>query len=278
MMKSHFSKISRLLSKKFDVNKHISIISSYLRKACSFCGIIKFYLPQKVAPAEIKANFEKACRKIEPLWKDPNDNELASSTLRSISLNYIQRPSASPSKALVKVLDRLKKLEDIVVTKPDRGSGIVVMAKSEYVRLPKRSFNRWIGDATKFARIDAKRPKRGGAAHIKVKGMNLVSLWGVNCRFWSQLGCLWCKVTICPSRYRLVLCIKKFTKNALTLTTEKSPLGVSLKLEPHPHWIPFRGLNLNFPTSILVTFRWESPGMPKPLWTTPNHFHLLLQK
>ena len=193
MMKSHVSKISLLLSKKFDVNVHISIISSYLRKACSFCGIMKFYLPQKVAPAEIKANLEKACRKIEPLLKDPNDNELASSTLFSMSLNYIQRTSPSPSKALGKVLDRLKKLEDIVVTKPDRDSGIVVMAKSEYVRLL---------SAASIARIDDKRPKRGGAAHIKVKGMNLVSLWGVNCRFWSQLGCLRCKVTICPSRYR----------------------------------------------------------------------------
>jgi len=35
---------------------------------------------------------------------------------------------------------------------------------------------------------------------------------------------------ICPFRYRLVLCIKKFTKNALTLTTQKYPLGVSLSL------------------------------------------------
>lgn len=96
---------------------------------------MKFYLPQKIAPAKIKANFDKACRKIEPLWKDPNDNELASSTLRSMSLNYIQCTSPSPSKALVKVLDHLKKPEDIVVTKPDRGSGIVVMAKYEYVRL-----------------------------------------------------------------------------------------------------------------------------------------------
>lgn len=71
---------------------------------------MKFYLPQKVAPAEIKANFEKACRKIEPLLKDPKENELTSSTLL-----YIQRTSPSPSKALVNVLDRLKKLEDIVV-------------------------------------------------------------------------------------------------------------------------------------------------------------------
>ena len=41
---------------------------------------------------------------------------------------------------------------------------------------------------------------------------------------------------ICPFKYRLVLCIKKFAKNALTVTTEKSPLGFSLELGPHPHW------------------------------------------
>ena len=39
---------------------------------------------------------------------------------------------------------------------------------------------------------------------------------------------------ISPFRYRLVLCIKKVTKNALTLTTQKSPLGVSLSLS-HTH-------------------------------------------
>ena len=37
---------------------------------------------------------------------------------------------------------------------------------------------------------------------------------------------------ICPSRYRLVLCVKKFTKNALTLTRQKSTLGFSLS---HTH-------------------------------------------
>ena len=38
---------------------------------------------------------------------------------------------------------------------------------------------------------------------------------------------------ICPFRYHLVLCIKKFTKNALTLTTQKSPSN-SLSLS-HTH-------------------------------------------
>ena len=31
-----------------------------------------------------------------------------------------------------------------------------------------------------------------GESHIKVTGMLVVPLWGVNCRFWSHLGCLGC--------------------------------------------------------------------------------------
>ena len=37
---------------------------------------------------------------------------------------------------------------------------------------------------------------RWGDSHIEVTGMLVVSLWGVNCRFWSHLGCLGWKVTI----------------------------------------------------------------------------------
>ena len=63
---------------------------------------------------------------------------------------------------------------------------------------------------------------------------------------------------ICPFRYRLGLCIKKFTKNALTLTTQKSPLEFSLSLS-HAHiGLPW-GFNWNFPPIIPVTFLWESP-------------------
>ena len=90
IMNSHLSKISRLLSKKFDVNEHINNMSSYrlsFFEKLVLCRGLKFSLPQKVAPAEIKANFEKAYWKVEPLLEDPIDKELASSTLRSIALN-----------------------------------------------------------------------------------------------------------------------------------------------------------------------------------------------
>ena len=75
----------------------------------------------------------------------------------------------------------------------------------------------------------------GGGGRIKMMGMLVISVWGVNCRFSSYLGCLGWKVTIiliCPFRYPLVLCIKKFTKITLTLATQRG----QFKLEPHPQW------------------------------------------
>ena len=162
MMKSHVSKISRLLSKKFDVDEHINNMPSYrlsFFEKLVICRGLKCSLPQKVAPAEIKANFEKAFWKLEPLIEDPVDKELASSTLRSIALNYVKSISPSPPKALVKALNRLKKRDDIVVTKPDKGSGIVVMDKSEYLRLLSAAS---IDDITKFSRVNDKRPNLRG--------------------------------------------------------------------------------------------------------------------
>ena len=43
------------------------------------------------------------------------------------------------------------------------------------------------------------------------------------CIFWSHLGCLGRKVTK-YAHSRLGLCIEKFAKNAVTLTSQKSPL------------------------------------------------------
>ena len=36
----------------------------------------------------------------------------------------------------------------------------------------------------------------GGDSHIIVTRILVVSLWGVNCKFWSHSGCLAWKVTI----------------------------------------------------------------------------------
>ena len=95
------------------------------------CRGLKFSLPHKVSSIDVLASFEKAYWKIERSLKDPDKKELASSILRSIALNYIQRASPNPPKALVKALNRLKKRDDIIIPKADKGSGVVVMDKVE---------------------------------------------------------------------------------------------------------------------------------------------------
>ena len=69
---------------------------------------------------------------------------------------------------------------------------------------------------------------------------------------------------ICPFRYRLILYMEKFTKNVLTLTTQKSPLGVSLSLS-HTHTGLPSGFNLNFPTSIPLASPSYGSLSPHPL-------------
>ena len=65
---------------------------------------------------------------------------------------------------------------------------------------------------------------------------------------------------ICPFRYCLGLCIKKFTKNAV-ISVLWSPLGLTLSL-CHTHiGVPW-GFHLSFPASIPVTFILDPPLPP----------------
>ncbi|XP_068685098.1 uncharacterized protein [Montipora foliosa] len=52
-----------------------------------------------------------------------------------------------------------KKRDDIVITRPDKGSGVVILDKTEYVSLLKESS---ISDETKFIPISLERPKAKG--------------------------------------------------------------------------------------------------------------------
>ena len=65
----------------------------------------------------------------------------------------------------------------------------------------------------------------GGDSHIKVIVMLVLWLSGVNFRFWFLLGLRVFGTEshyICPFRDHLGLCKKKFTRNAITLTPQKS--------------------------------------------------------
>ena len=107
---------------------------------------------------EIQATFEKAYWKLEPKLSEEN-KESAAATLRSIALNYIKRKGPTPPKSMLRAIGQLKKRDDIVITRPDKGSGVVILDKTEYVSLLKESS---ISDETKFIPISLERLKAKG--------------------------------------------------------------------------------------------------------------------
>ena len=139
VMSTHTKKIARLLYKETDVDEHIQNISSYdlsFFQKLVLCRGLKFAFPQRVSSIEVKRSFEKAwVWSLEPHLGNEDLRELAAATLRSVTLNYIQRKVQKPSKTLLLAIEQLKQRDDIVITKPDKGSGVVVMDKSEYLRL-----------------------------------------------------------------------------------------------------------------------------------------------
>ena len=96
-----------------------------------------------------KSKKQKAYWKLEPNLSEEN-KELAAATLRSIALNYIKRKGPTPPKSMLRAIGQLKKRHDIVIARPDKGSGAVILDKTEYVSLLKESS---INDETKFILI-----------------------------------------------------------------------------------------------------------------------------
>ena len=81
----------------------------------------------------------------------------------------------------------------------------------------------------------------GGNSHLKVTGMLVASVWGCKLQILVKLRMFGMESHyMCPLRYRL----KKFTTNALTLTTQKSLVVVSL----------------SFSYTYIGLLKWEFPG------------------
>ena len=107
----------------------------------------------------MKASLEKAYWSLEPYLGNDDLKELAAATLRSVALQYIQRKVQKPSKTFLLAIEQLKQRDDIVITKPDKGSGVVVMDKSEYLRLLSEAS---INDLSKLRAVLLERPSSKG--------------------------------------------------------------------------------------------------------------------
>ncbi|XP_033123389.1 uncharacterized protein LOC117122019 [Anneissia japonica] len=161
-MNGHSKKISKLMYNGKNVDEHITNISSYrlsfFQKLALSRGL-QFAYPQRVSSREIQANFEKAYWKLESKIESNETKELTAATLKCIALNYIERKGPFPPRALKRTLGQLKKRDDIIITKPDKGSGVVVMDKSEYVSLLCKAS---VNDITKFIPISPEQPRTRG--------------------------------------------------------------------------------------------------------------------
>ena len=132
VMTGHIKKTAKLVYKKFDVEEHINNISTYqlsFFQKLVLCRGQSFAMPQAVSAMDVKASFEKAYWKLDSALPDEK-KELAAATFRSVVLNYIERKGPRPLKSLVKAVNELKRTDDIVITKPDKGSGVVVMDRT----------------------------------------------------------------------------------------------------------------------------------------------------
>ena len=98
-------------------------------------------------------------RKNVPFIRTKSGRREKRGTLRSIALNYIERKGPSPLRSLQRALDQLKERDDIVVTKPEKGTGVVVMDKSQYIKLLNDAS---IDNKEKFRSVILERPKTRG--------------------------------------------------------------------------------------------------------------------
>ena len=161
VMSVHTRKISRMLSRATNIDEHVENISSYkltFFQKLVLCRGLNFAIPRPVSAKEIKASFESTYRALE-YSLDEDKKELTVTTLRSIALNYIEHRNSSPPKTLLRSINQLKKRDDIIITKPDKGTGVVIMDKSEYTKLLNEAS---INNAEKFKSVSLERPKSRG--------------------------------------------------------------------------------------------------------------------
>ena len=136
-----------------DMDKRIINLSSYslsLVEKQSLCLGLDFSVsPKRSKQTEIDAAFEDLFLNLAKLKPSPSaDLPLLKATLVSCAKKYgkskIERSSLLP--VHLDALNNLKNNADIVISKPDKGSGVVIMDRKDYVE----KMTKLIDDPTKF--------------------------------------------------------------------------------------------------------------------------------
>ena len=110
--------------------------------------------PRKIDEVELYANLESLVGQIYHTQKNPPQlSDLASSlsweAQNSIERFYHTRPLQNLPKKVELALKALAKRKDLVITKPDKGNGVVILNKTDYIE----KMGVILGDPTKFKKI-----------------------------------------------------------------------------------------------------------------------------
>ena len=100
VMTSHTSKIARLINKEFDVDEHITNISSYrlsFFEKLVLCRGLKFSIAQPVSARDVKASFKKAYWQLEPTLPE-DKKELAAGLFAQLPSIILKREAQDHAK------------------------------------------------------------------------------------------------------------------------------------------------------------------------------------
>ena len=105
----------------------------------------------KVNFVEHYLHFEKFLQQLSKFKKDNEQFEEITSKIKSLAQEgYKYKPSSNTCGVRLDVLAQLKKDKNLIITKPDKGRGVVILNKVDYVH----KTNEILNDETKFKKVN----------------------------------------------------------------------------------------------------------------------------
>ena len=167
---THQRKLSKLLqSRSLDdnIDNRSSYQLSFVEKLLLARGLdFSFPGTSKINPNSIRASFDKAAFQIS--W-ELNKQEVSddrvntidrlTATLKTLSEKYCAVRKPLLPRPFREAICNLCKRNDIVISKPDKGNGIVILDKDVYISLLESAS---VQDTTKFREVSREQPRRVG--------------------------------------------------------------------------------------------------------------------
>ena len=102
------------------------------------CRGLNFGIPPKLSHEKVKAEFELGWQQLNRTKTSTEQSEQCRATLGGLAHKYanarIDRTGFPLDKEHMAALRELRRNDDIVITRPDKGNGVVILNKKDYVK------------------------------------------------------------------------------------------------------------------------------------------------